>query len=387
MAESFSNSLISNTIFHLLNFERYPSFQVALKEAAINNNFQVVIFTEEFNRVFTVETRHNITVEDAVRAKVGMDASDLQKVLVGQAGVTTFWRPVSMKSGKYYILLVDNEGSFSQDDLSKLSEIIELAMGMWNYSPERDVVSELIGALRRGNRSLAQTLLDEVGVKESDMIGVYYIPGINGEEAVKQLLSFEEKNGIKSLKQPERDEVAGVFVKGASSCIDMEKWGELTGSLCAAGARMSFCSAGVSGIESICQGFKTISETEDFVPRIFPLKRCFTKYEMALAFNCVSICMDGGGVKSSYQQLIRPLSEGSESKSRQLMDTLETFIQDAGTSTTNTAKIMNIHANTVQYRLKHIRDILGIDIGDTTVIPGLTMALAIRRIEKEVHTI
>ena len=134
MAESFSNSLISNTIFHLLNFERYPSFQVALKEAAINNNFQVVIFTEEFNRVFTVETRHNITVEDAVRAKVGMDASDLQKVLVGQAGVTTFWRPVSMKSGKYYILLVDNEGSFSQDDLSKLSEIIELATSVLPFT-------------------------------------------------------------------------------------------------------------------------------------------------------------------------------------------------------------------------------------------------------------
>ena len=87
MSESFSNSLISNTIFHLLNFERYPSFQVALKEAAINNNFQVVIFTEEFNRVFTVETRHNITVEDAVRAKVGMDASDLQKVLVDRKSV------------------------------------------------------------------------------------------------------------------------------------------------------------------------------------------------------------------------------------------------------------------------------------------------------------
>ena len=42
MAESFSNSLISNTIFHLLNFERYPSFQVALKEAAINNDFQLM---------------------------------------------------------------------------------------------------------------------------------------------------------------------------------------------------------------------------------------------------------------------------------------------------------------------------------------------------------
>ena len=38
---NFKNSLINNTIFHLLNFEKHANFQQALREAAINNDFQV----------------------------------------------------------------------------------------------------------------------------------------------------------------------------------------------------------------------------------------------------------------------------------------------------------------------------------------------------------
>ena len=69
------------------------------------------------------------------------------------------------------------------------------------------------------------------------------------------------------------------------------------------------------------------------------------------------------------------------------MDTLETFVLDAGCSIVETAKLMNIHANTVQYRLKHIREELNVDISDSSVVLGLTIALAIRRIDKEVRSI
>ena len=48
MNETFSNNLINNTIYHLLNFEKHGSFQAAAREAAINNNFQLVVLSEEF---------------------------------------------------------------------------------------------------------------------------------------------------------------------------------------------------------------------------------------------------------------------------------------------------------------------------------------------------
>ena len=64
---NFKNSLINNTIFHLLNFEKHANFQQALREAAINNDFQVVLLSEDFNPIFAIETRHQTTINEAIR--------------------------------------------------------------------------------------------------------------------------------------------------------------------------------------------------------------------------------------------------------------------------------------------------------------------------------
>ena len=65
--ENFSNSLINNTVFHLLNFEKHSSFQDAVREAAINNDFQIFLLSEDFNPVFGVETMHRVPLSDALR--------------------------------------------------------------------------------------------------------------------------------------------------------------------------------------------------------------------------------------------------------------------------------------------------------------------------------
>ena len=79
MAETFSNSLINNSIFHLLNFEKYSNFQAAAREAAINNNFQLVLFSTDFNTVFSVETKHNTSIEEAVRYRLAANVEKNQK--------------------------------------------------------------------------------------------------------------------------------------------------------------------------------------------------------------------------------------------------------------------------------------------------------------------
>ena len=97
--------------------------------------------------------------------------------------------------------------------------------------------------------------------------------------------------------------------------------------------------------------------------------------------------MNGGTVKKNYLDLIKPFRDAKDTKSRQLMETLETFMLDSGLSTAKTARLMDIHANTVQYRLKRIKDVLGVDITANTVVPGLMMALAVYRIENEVKSL
>ena len=92
---NFKNSLINNTIFHLLNFEKHANFQQALREAAINNDFQVVLLSEDFNPIFAIETRHQTTINEAIRRgkEAALNLSNIYS-LIEIDGVLTYWRCV-----------------------------------------------------------------------------------------------------------------------------------------------------------------------------------------------------------------------------------------------------------------------------------------------------
>ncbi len=385
MAENFSNSFLVNTIFYLLNFEKYANFQEAVRQAAINNNFQIVLFSSDFNTIFSVETRHNASIEDALHARVdtGVDGETMGS-RVDVNGVVTYWGPVSIAEERYYMMLVDNEKSYSQDDIAKLAEIIQLAMGMWNYVPNRDATAEIIRAVRRGNRSLVSALLEELGIPEKDLEGVFYIPGIKREDAIKCFTEFEETYGLRLLKLCEQDEVAGIILHSPDQKIcEYDEWNGLTRQLYALGVKNVFAILHADGVEGLCNGFHLINETLGLVNYIFPRKRLFSKYELAFVGNCISVYITGGNNKRNYLDLVKPFRSGNDKKIKELEETLGVFMLDAGLSTARAARIMGVHSNTVQYRLKRIREILGLDITATTIVPGLMMAMALLRLEKD----
>ena len=389
MAETFSNSLITNSIYHLLNFEKYSSFPMAAREAALNNNFQIVLFSSDFNTLFSVETRHTMSIEEAVRrsTEMGLDIESKKSTKLKLENLTTYWGPVTVAGEKCYLLLVDNDDNYSPDDIFKLAEIIELAMGMWNFAPERDPVAEFIRALRRGNRSLAYSLMQELDLTQEEFKGVFYVPGVTKEAGLKELAAFENEFNIRTLKMATEGEIAGILLRSPQTKdYGEDEWKAFAKRMSMLDADKTFHVLGTNDIESMCSAFHLINETEAFIQLIFPYKHSFSKYELAFAGDCVSICMNGGTVKKNYLDLIKPFRDAKDAKSRQLMETLETFMLDSGLSTAKTARLMDIHANTVQYRLKRIKDILGVDFTANTVVPGLMMALAVYRIENEVRS-
>ena len=142
-----------------------------------------------------------------------------------------------------------------------------------------------------------------------------------------------------------------------------------------------FHMTGVDGIEGAGDGLRLISETSAFVESIFPYKRVFSKYELVLVSNCIYIQIAGGQLKKNYMDLLEPFRKEGSNKARQLLETLETFVLDAGMNSAKTSDFLDVHTNTVQYRLKKINEILGAEITGNRVIPGLTVALALRRME------
>ena len=149
------------------------------------------------------------------------------------------------------------------------------------------------------------------------------------------------------------------------------------------GVRNVFAIQHVTGTDGLCNGFHLINETLGFVNYIFPRKRLFSKFELAFVGNCVSIAFAGGATKRNYLDLVKAFRKSPDKKMRELEETLGVFMLDAGLSTARASRIMGVHSNTIQYRLKRIREILGVDITATTIVPGLMMAMAILRIEKD----
>ena len=387
--DNFSNSLISNTVFHLLNFEKHSNFQSAVREAAINNDFQLIILSEDFNPILTVETRHKATISDAIKLGKERNVESNSKVytMIDVNGVLTYWGPVSINNDKYYMFIVDNEDSYTAGEITKLAEIIELAMGMWKYTPERDAKAEFIKALIRGNKSLAYTLKDEAKISGDDILSVFFSKGIGTEVESHVFAEFEKEEDLNVMKITEGDETYGMILtfedSGGSaalknSCVRL--FDKLKGNK---KARI-FHVTGLNGIEGAGDAYRLISESWSFVQNVFPYKRVFTKYELTLVSHCINIQIQGGFVKKNYIQLLDPFKEAGENKGKQLLETLETFVLDAGMNSGKTAEFMGIHTNTVQYRLKKINEMLGVEITGNRIIPGLTMALALKRLERVV---
>ena len=385
--DNFRNKLITRTIFHLLNFEKYNNFPDALHEAALNNDFQIIILSEDFNPILTIETRHRTTISEAI--KLGKQRSFQNSpvyTLIDVHGVLTYWGAVMIGGEKHYMFIVDNEDSYSESEITKLAEIIELSMAMWKYSPERDSRAEFIKALRRGNKSLAYNLRDEAKILDENIISVFFARGLEQESSFKDIADFEKKENLQIIKISEGDETYGMVLndkKGGEDVIAQQRinCNNLFNKLKEDKTVRIFHVTGVDGIEGAADAYRLISETWSFVQTVFPYKRVFAKYDLSLVSNCINIQIQDGYVKKNFMELLDAFKEVGENKGKQLLETLETFVLDAGMSSAKTSEFMGIHTNTVQYRLKRINDVLGVEITGNRVLPGLTIALTLNRLQ------
>lgn len=386
---NYSDNILNNTISHLLNFDKNSSFPVALREAAIFNNYQVVLMTEEFNPILTIETRNSVTIDNAIqtaRKKNALHSDSFTKIVIDN--VVTYWGYINIERKKYILVIVDNKDNYSETEMKKLAEIIELAIGMWKYTPERDSRAEFVKSAIRGDLSFCYTLIEEADLKNKQFNSVFCVKNINEDDFYNMLEEYQNKYKFKIMMRNDPEGIFGIIyddmdlekgTQNKAACLDMFE------SL-KAGRRESriFHITGIETLDEAVDGFRLISKTRNDVEKVFPYKRVFTKYEMSMVYDTSIIISTASAQKKVYLDLLEPFGrEVSDNKGKLLLDTLATFLLDAGMNSNKTAELMKIHNNTVQYRLKKINEILGAEITGNRIIPGLTMSLAIKRLEEK----
>ena len=83
--------LISEVVKTLLDFDKHSDFESAIKEAAVANDFQVILLGANFNPIFTVETRKRETIQEAVKKarENRLDGKQRSSVFVSVNGIDT----------------------------------------------------------------------------------------------------------------------------------------------------------------------------------------------------------------------------------------------------------------------------------------------------------
>ena len=380
-AEKYGNRLITDSIFYLLNFDKYNDFTSAVNAAAKANKFQLVLLSDDFHPVLVVENRHQTTVERAIR--VGRDREMDKKAtvctLVDVDGTLTYWGPVNIQNKLYYMFIVDNDDFYSKDEIIKLANIIDLSMGMWKYTPVDDQHAEFVKALRRGNMRLAYYIKEEIGIDERFILSVFMCKGDNFSDAYKFIEDYTSERDLQFICIIDGEELFGIII-GNVPQIEINKMYDQV--VEKTGVYMFYVS-GVDGLESACESFKLINETWNSATKVFPRRKVFSKYELVMISNCNNIQEQGGSIKRNYIKLLEAFDDEATKKGKQLINTLETFVLDAGLNGIRTSEIMEVHINTVQYRLKKISEILGIEISVNRLVPGVTIALALKRLDRD----
>ncbi len=387
--DNFKSDLVNDAIYQLMNFEKYPEFTDAVKSVCHNHNINLTLLSKDFNKVLNIATEKDILIAHTVALLREYEGECFEMPIPAvEEGKPIYCGVIKAGDEKYYLIVSDENDKYTMGELNKFSEIIELAIGMWKFTPNRDYKSDIIKAMLRRNKNLVHTFKEELKIEDKQIACVFFGQNLDKIVLEENLIAFEEKNNCEIYRIEEEDKIYAIIVRNDVVDSDLHEYKQkclkLFDTLKEGNKNVRiYHSTGVKGLEGATDDFRLILETCSYVAYVFPFKRVFSKYELVLVLACITMESQGPYVKKSFMELLEAFfQELGENKARQLLDTLETFVLDAGMNSNKTSEILGIHTNTVQYRLKRINEILGADITGNRVIPGLTVALSLRRLDK-----
>lgn len=406
--EHIEKDLINDSVFQLMNFKKYPEFVDAVTNICKEHNLNITIISEEYNKVSEIGKSEELYTEEIVKIIKERKGKEREgefrpfEYNFKNYG-NTFFSKVSFLDNNYFLVIEDEKSVYNWIELRKFAEILELTAKVWKFVPEKDYKADIVKAMLRGNKNLVISFSDILGLGERDLISVFLGKNVNKRIWDDEILYFEEKTGYKIYRLEEEDRIYGLIVKETKNNhneeekhnkpyevkdYSLEEIQEVLGLYedlknNNSEARV-FHYTGINNISEVVDAYKLILDTFSYVEDIFPYKRSFSRYEMMMVLNSLTINNSGEYVKNMYLGIFDLFNQRTcGNKVSQLLLTFETFVLDAGMNSNKTAEILNIHVNTVQYRLKKINDILGVEITGNRVIPGLTIALALYRLVRK----
>ena len=124
--------------------------------------------------------------------------------------------------------------------------------------------------------------------------------------------------------------------------------------------------------------FSNWNENEATARIVFPTLEVFHESEIELVRQCNEIIRLGEASIASATGALDALEE--RHGSQEFLRTLEVYFLDADMNMQKASEILNVHKNTIKYRINMVCDALGHSVNNPVTTSRLTIALAIRRL-------
>lgn len=303
------------------------------------------------------------------------------------SAIKIFNNPFSNNNEKLNLLAFDFTDTLTYWSLSNITSIAGICAGIWKYNHKKQLQTDIVQAILSDNPIQAKILLAKLNISLSSIQGIACIfqkEAAQGKEflhAAAEKLKILLKDADIGFLFSEADDML-IFIPYYSASVPSVHERFINSIKALSDSFLNhkvnvFYALNTRGILEIGKIYKDFSRVLPLLPIIYPSKRVLSKYQIGLAALCEEITSKMQESASRYLELLSPISAAG---SEELPDTLAVFLLDANQNTLEASKILYLHTNTIQYRLRKIRELLNIDLLDTSEILDLTVALAVRRI-------
>jgi sugar diacid utilization regulator len=289
-----------------------------------------------------------------------------------------------------YLFLVKEGGPFKNDILMQSQLAMQTVISSWSGEYGKLVISELVQAIAKNETGRMYYLAHRLNINIGEIHNLCYIRLREGKTGYLTNRVLEEISAMIKMNQKAycSEVIYATLSEGILFFTNFSESTETQSVLYAdiiqeiqtkfhLESDLFWCSK--FGDSAAAKDiYLDIIEYSDAVTTIYNRRKIFSYQDVIFAKSCSEIVLLG----DLQEHLVAVSPFDADNSKEELLDSIEVFLLDTESSVGKTAEILNMHPNSVKYRIQKINNILGYDFRSLPNVLPIYTAVSLRRLMK-----
>lgn len=291
-----------------------------------------------------------------------------------------------------YFIIVKEDGMLSMEICRQAAEVVQLFINIWSQGHGNVGTEELVKAILNDEPMKMRRLAEILHI---DVKSIHHLLLIQPEKAFADKSQLEKFNHriMKKTKNIINKSFSVNLVGIYNDCFviflgnekvtnskeiiiesilhELEEQGEHI---------ILVSNFGLENTTEVRNAYITCINNLKQARSVYPDKMAISLQELRFVKKCREIIAEGEGAVENALDILSPIENSDEEQKKELYDTLEIFLLDAGLSILKTSEKLFLHKNTIKYRIGKLNKKFNFQINKMPESYELYKAAGIRRL-------